>query len=116
MIDRFGQIQPKLFFACDGYWYAGKRIEIADKLDVVIKNLLTAEQVVIVPYLGEAKQVASKLPRATDLETFIAPYAAKTVECERLPFDHPLYILFSSARPACRNASCIARAESCCSI
>jgi acetoacetyl-CoA synthetase len=96
VIDRFGQIQPKLFFACDGYWYAGKRIEIADKLDVVIKNLLTAEQVVIVPYLGEAKQVASKLPRASDLETFIAPFAAKTVEFERLPFDHPLYILFSS--------------------
>lgn len=96
VIDRFGQIQPKLFFACDGYWYAGKRIEIADKLDVVIKNLLTAEQVVIVPYLGEAKQVASKLPRATDLEAFIAPFTAKTVEFERLPFDHPLYILFSS--------------------
>jgi acetoacetyl-CoA synthetase len=96
VIDRFGQIQPKLFFACDGYWYAGKKIDIASKLDVVVKNLLTAEKVIIVPYLGEAKAVASRLPRATDLDAFIAPFAAKKVEFERLPFDHPLYILFSS--------------------
>lgn len=96
VIDRFGQIQPKLFFACDGYWYAGKKIGIAEKLDVVIKNLLTAEQVIIVPYLGEAKEVASKLPRATDLDSFVASFPAKQVAFERLPFDHPLYILFSS--------------------
>ena len=96
VIDRFGQIQPKLFFACDGYWYAGKKIPIADKLDVVVKNLLSAEKVVVVPYLGEAKETAAKLSRAADLDSFIAPFAAKEVEFERLPFDHPLYILFSS--------------------
>ncbi len=96
VIDRFGQIQPKLFFACDGYWYAGKRIAIGEKLETVVKNLLTAEQVVIVPYLGEAKETAAKLLRATDLDSFIAPFAAKPVTFERLPFDHPLYILFSS--------------------
>jgi acetoacetyl-CoA synthetase len=96
VIDRFGQIQPKLFFSCDGYWYAGKKIEIASKLDIVTKNLLTAEKVIIVPYLGEAKETAAKLSRATDLDSFIAPFAAKKVEFERLPFDHPLYILFSS--------------------
>lgn len=96
VIDRFGQIQPKLFFSCDGYWYAGKKIQIAEKLDVVIKNLLTAEKVVLVNYLGEAKETAAKLSRATDLDSFIAPFAAKPVEFEQLPFDHPLYILFSS--------------------
>ena len=96
VIDQFGQIQPKLFFSCDGYWYAGKKIKIGEKLDVVVKNLLTAEKVILVPYLGEAKETAAKLSRATDLESFIAPFAAKKVEFERLPFDHPLYILFSS--------------------
>jgi acetoacetyl-CoA synthetase len=96
VIDRFGQIEPKLFFTCDGYWYAGKKIEIGDKLETVVKNLLTAEKIVIVPYLGEAKETASKLSRATDLQSFIAPYEARKVEFERLPFDHPLYILFSS--------------------
>jgi len=96
VIDRFGQIAPKLFFACDGYWYAGKKIQTADKLDVVVKNLLSAEKVIIVPYLGEAKEVATRVPRATDLDSFIAPFAAKKVSFERLGFDHPLYILFSS--------------------
>jgi acetoacetyl-CoA synthetase len=96
VIDRFGQIEPKLFFACDGYWYAGKKIQIGEKLQTVVKNLPTAQKVIIVPYLGEAKDTAAKLPRATDLDSFLAPYQAKKVEFERLPFDHPLYILFSS--------------------
>ncbi len=96
VIDRFGQIQPKLFFTCDGYWYAGKKILIADKLDVVVKNLLSVEKVIVVPYLGEAKETAAKLSRATDLDSFTASFPAKKVEFERLPFEHPLYILFSS--------------------
>jgi len=96
VIDRFGQIEPKLFFTCDGYWYAGKKIQIAEKLQTVVKNLLTAQKVIVVPYLGEAKETAAALPRATDLDSFIVPYQAKKVEFERLPFDHPLYILFSS--------------------
>lgn len=96
VIDRFGQIQPKLFFSCDGYWYAGKKLAIGEKLETVAKNLLTAEKVIIVPYLGEAKQTAAGLARGIDLDTFLAPYQPKKVEFERLPFDHPLYILFSS--------------------
>ena len=96
VIDRFGQIQPKLFFSCDGYWYAGKKIQIGEKLETVVKNLLTTEKVILVPYLGEARETAAKLSRATDLDSFLAPYPAEKVEFERLPFDHPLYILFSS--------------------
>ncbi len=96
VIDRFGQIQPKVFFSCDGYWYAGKRIEVAEKLKIVIQNLPSADHVVIVPYLGDAEAVASKLPRAKSLPKFIESYQPKQVEFERLPFEHPLYILFSS--------------------
>lgn len=96
VIDRFGQIEPKLFFACDGYWYAGKKINIEEKLQTVVKNLLTAQKIIIVPYLEEAKETAASLPRATDLDSFIEPFQAKAVEFERLSFDHPLYILFSS--------------------
>jgi acetoacetyl-CoA synthetase len=44
VIDRFGQIEPKLFFACDGYWYAGKKIQIGEKLQTVVKNLPTARR------------------------------------------------------------------------
>jgi acetoacetyl-CoA synthetase len=94
--DRFGQIEPKVFVACDGYWYAGKRVEIADKLKIIAANLPTAGKVVIVPYLGEAAAVAKNLPRAVDLDAFLAPFAPKALAFERLPFDHPIYILYSS--------------------
>jgi acetoacetyl-CoA synthetase len=96
VIDRFGQIEPKAFFACDGYWYGGKRISIADKLAAIVGNLPSAKQIVIVPYLGEAEAVAKRLPRAAALDSFLAPYAPKPVSFARLPFDHPVYILYSS--------------------
>ena len=96
VLDRFGQIEPKLFVACDGYWYAGKRIEIAAKLKTIVDGLPTVNRVVIVTYLGGAATVAERLPHAVDLETFLAPFAPKPVTFARLPFDHPLYILYSS--------------------
>jgi len=96
VLDRFGQIEPKVFVACDGYWYAGKRVEIADKLKTIASSLPTAGKVVIVPYLGEAAAIAKNLPRAVDLEAFLAPFAPKAVAFERLSFDHPIYILYSS--------------------
>ena len=50
----------------------------------------------IVDYLGEAEAVAKALPRGTTLTAFLQPFTAKPVTFERLPFDHPIYILFSS--------------------
>jgi acetoacetyl-CoA synthetase len=96
VLDRFGQIEPKVFVTVDGYWYNGKQIEIAGKLDTVAKELTTAATVVIVPYLGKAAEVAAKVPRAKSLEDFLKPYAVKPLTFERLPFNHPVYILFSS--------------------
>ncbi len=96
VLDRFGQIEPKLFFACDGYWYNGKRISIAEKLQRIAGNLPSAGKIVIVPYLGEADAVAGKLPRGISLDAFLAPFAPKALRFTRLPFDHPIYILYSS--------------------
>jgi acetoacetyl-CoA synthetase len=96
VLDRFGQIEPKVFVACDGYWYAGKRVEVADKLKVIAANLPTAGKVVIVPYLGAAAAIAKNLPRAVDLDAFLAPFEPKPLAFERLPFEHPIYILYSS--------------------
>jgi acetoacetyl-CoA synthetase len=95
VLDRFGQIEPKIFVACDGYWYAGKRIDIAGKLKIIAENLPTAG-IVIVPYLGDGKAVAENLPRAVDLDAFLAPFTPREIAFERLPFDHPIYILYSS--------------------
>jgi acetoacetyl-CoA synthetase len=86
VLDRFGQIEPKLFIACDGYWYNGKQIEVADKLRAIAEKLISAEAVVVVPYLGEAEIVAANVPRAVSLDAFLAPFAAAELVFERLPF------------------------------
>jgi acetoacetyl-CoA synthetase len=96
VLDRFGQIEPKLFFVCDGYWYGGKRIEVAGKVAEIAAELPTARKVVVVPHLGIAADVAAGIPRGVALEDFIAPFEAKPVRFVRVAFDQPLYILFSS--------------------
>jgi acetoacetyl-CoA synthetase len=96
VLDRFGQIEPKLFFACDGYWYNGKRIDVADKVAEVTSKLPGLNRAVIVTYLGEAEAVAEKAAKGIALDAALEPFRAKDVEFTRLPFDHPLYILFSS--------------------
>ena len=95
-LDRFGQIEPKLFIAADGYYYAGKVIDNADKLQEIAAGLPGAPPIIVVPYLGRATETAARLPNARTLEAALAPYTAKPVEFTRLPFSHPLYILFSS--------------------
>jgi acetoacetyl-CoA synthetase len=96
VLDRFGQIEPKLFVTVDGYWYNGKPISIADKLATVAKQLTSAATVVIVSYLGDAAKAAVQVPRARTLEDFLKTYAPKPLTFERLPFNHPVYILYSS--------------------
>ncbi|TCT01586.1 acetoacetate--CoA ligase [Aquabacter spiritensis] len=97
VLDRFGQIQPKVFFCCDGYWYNGKRVAIADKLVQVAAGLPSAAKIVVVPYLGEAEAVAERLaPRGATLDSFLEAYAPTSVTFERVPFNQPLYICFSS--------------------
>jgi acetoacetyl-CoA synthetase len=96
VLDRFGQIEPKVFVTVDGYWYNGKRIALADKLAGIVQQLPTAQTVVVVRYLDDADQVAAGLPRAVTLEAFLKPHAARPLTFERLPFNHPVYILYSS--------------------
>jgi acetoacetyl-CoA synthetase len=96
VLDRFGQIEPKLFVACDGYWYNGKAIDVAPKLATIAAELKSAGTVVIVPYLDRAEAVAASIPRAVTLTRFTEMFPAAPLAFERLPFDHPIYILFSS--------------------
>jgi len=95
-LDRFGQIAPKLFIAADGYYYAGKVIDNADKLAEIAAGLPGAPPVIVVSYLGRAEATAARLPNALSLEAALAPYAPAPIRYERLPFAHPIYILFSS--------------------
>jgi len=96
VLDRFGQIEPKVFVTVDGYWYNGKPIRLLDRLKPIVAQLPSAGRVVVVDYLGEAEMVAKQVPRATTLAAFLAPFSARPLVFERLPFHHPVYILFSS--------------------
>ncbi|MDP2731964.1 MAG: acetoacetate--CoA ligase [Hoeflea sp.] len=93
--DRFGQIEPKLFISCDGYWYNGKRQEVTAKL-TEISAALKPNATVIVPLLDDAETVAAAVDGAVTLAGFVAGHAAAPIVYEKLPFSHPLYILFSS--------------------
>ncbi|MCP4381919.1 MAG: acetoacetate--CoA ligase [Hyphomicrobiales bacterium] len=95
-LDRFGQIAPEVLIACDGYYYAGKTIDIADKVSEIVAGLPGDPTVVIVPYLGRADEVAAGIANAKSLDETTAPYKPRPVTFLRLPFSHPLYILFSS--------------------
>jgi acetoacetyl-CoA synthetase len=94
VLDRFGQIEPKLFIVCDGYWYNGKLQDVAAKVCAIEPRLNVP--VLVVPYAGDAKALAATLKDGRTLADFTAPFSAKTVVYEALPFSHPLYILFSS--------------------
>ncbi|RPI38893.1 MAG: acetoacetate--CoA ligase, partial [Betaproteobacteria bacterium] len=95
VLDRFGQIEPKILFAADGCFYGGQAIDMMDRVAQIAASLPTLERVVIVPYT-RARPDLSKVANADDVHDFMAPYAPKTIAFARLPFDHPLYVLYSS--------------------
>ena len=95
VLDRFGQVEPKVLFCCDGYFYNGKTVETLPRLAEIVAQLPTVKKAVVVPYIT-GKPDATKLPRGVRLDDFIAPFAAKEIAYKRMPFNHPLYILYSS--------------------
>ncbi|MDH5286043.1 MAG: acetoacetate--CoA ligase [Betaproteobacteria bacterium] len=98
VIDRFGQIAPRVLFTVDGYWYNGKPIAILDKVAEIVERLPTVERVVVVPYLGDVGG-ANEFPPlrgGSTWEAFVAPFDAGAIAYAELPFGHPLYILYSS--------------------
>ena len=94
VLDRFGQIEPKLFITCDAYWYNGKKQDVAEKARAVVAKL--GVPALVVPYAGDAAAAAATIGNAQTLSDFIAPFAAGEIAFTPLPFAHPLYILFSS--------------------
>jgi len=95
VLDRFGQIGPKVLFSADGYYYNGKAHDCLEKLQDILAELPTLRQLVIVPYTRQQPALEA-LPGARMLADFIAPYSPGDIEFAQLPFAHPLYILYSS--------------------
>ncbi|KON80177.1 acetoacetate--CoA ligase [Azoarcus sp. PA01] len=98
VLDRFGQTEPKLMIACDGYWYGGKAIDVRPKLAELAAQLPSVKRVVVVPYLAAGAALdLSRVPGAVSYDDFVAPHRAATEpQYVRLPFNHPLYVMYSS--------------------
>jgi acetoacetyl-CoA synthetase len=90
VLDRFGQIEPKVLFCADGYLYNGREFDSQEKASQVLEQLPSVEECVVVDYLGAPAKAG------TPLYDFLEPFDAGEIDFERVEFDHPLYILYSS--------------------
>jgi acetoacetyl-CoA synthetase len=96
VLDRFGQIEPTIFVAADGYYYNGKTIDVTAKIGEVLERLPTVKAALIVDYIGKSVEAASRIEKAHAWDTVLSSRQPVQMTFERLPFDHPIYILFSS--------------------
>jgi acetoacetyl-CoA synthetase len=90
VLDRFGQIEPKVLFCADGYLYNGREFDSQDKASQVLDQLPSVEECVVIDYLGAPAKAG------TSLYDFLEPFDAGEIDFERVEFNHPLYILYSS--------------------
>ena len=95
VLDRFGQIEPKVLVSADGYFYGGAAHDSLRKLGAVMRSLPTVEHTVVVPYANERPDIGG-VSRAVLWEDFVGSGDPGPVHFEQVPFDHPLYILYSS--------------------
>ena len=95
VLDRFGQIEPKILFTADAYLYGGKVHDCLERVAQIAAHLPTLERVVVVPHVGQAPDLEA-IPQAAWWSDFVAPFSAGEIAFEQLPFNHPLYIMYSS--------------------
>ena len=95
VIDRFGQIQPKLLFACDGYLYNGKTIDSSQIVEALCNQIKSIQCLVIVPVIHKFKTTTSERGGIL-FENFLIKENTPKLVFEQLPFDHPLFIMYSS--------------------
>jgi acetoacetyl-CoA synthetase len=95
VLDRFGQIAPRVLFCADGYRYAGRELDSLRTVTEIATRIPSVERVVVVPYLRPDLPI-DHVPRAVSYQRFIATTASASPGFERLPFDHPLYVMYSS--------------------
>jgi acetoacetyl-CoA synthetase len=95
VLDRFGQIEPRLLSAADGYFYGGKCHDVLPRVAEIVRALPSVEHAVIVPYANPEPSIAG-VPRSRRWREWVGAGEAPEPAFEPLPFNHPLYILYSS--------------------
>ncbi|MCX5917756.1 MAG: acetoacetate--CoA ligase [Deltaproteobacteria bacterium] len=102
-LDRLGQIEPKVLFTVNGYYYKGKAFSSVANAAEVAKGIPSLKKVVVATYPDE-KPDLSQIPKAIRWEDFLSPEREPALQFEQLPFDQPVYIMFSSGttgKPKC---------------
>jgi acetoacetyl-CoA synthetase len=103
VLERFGQIEPKVLFCADGYRYNGEEHDSLERVREIAEKLPSVRKVVVVPHLNPDVDV-SDVPKAVRLDEWLRRYTPGNIAFAQLPFDHPLYILFTSGttgKPKC---------------
>ena len=95
VLDRFGQTKPKILFTADGYYYNGKSHDSLHRVKEIVAELPSVEKVIVLPLLDD-NPVTSDILGAETLKSFTENYEAGDIEFAQLPFNHPLYIMYSS--------------------
>ena len=102
VIERFGQIEPKILITADGYNFNGKEINITEKIKQVVDLLPSIEQIILVPVLNSNEKYSSK--KTITYNNLLIKYKSSSLEFKKLNLNHPLYIMFSSGttgKPKC---------------
>ena len=95
VVDRFGQIAPRVLFGVDGYFFNGRRHDTLSRLSEVVDRIPSIERVVVVPYTSSSPDLGATA-HAVLWEDFVAGLAPSAISFEALPFDHPLFVMYSS--------------------
>lgn len=95
VLDRFGQIKPKVLFTANGYSFKGKKFDSLGRVSDILKEIPSVEKVVVVPYTEQDPDI-SGLPKAVAYSEFKSKGPAPEIDFRQLPADHPLYIMFTS--------------------
>ena len=102
-LDRLGQIEPKVLFTVNGYFYKGKVFSSLENAAEVAGGIPSLEKMVVVTYSDDSPDL-SAVPKAVHWEAFLSQEEEPPLEFEQLPFDHPVFIMFSSGttgKPKC---------------
>jgi len=103
VVERFGQIEPKVLFCADGYRYNGEQHDSLARVAEIVEKLPSVRKVIVVPHLDPNVDV-SDVPKAVRLDEWLRRYTPGEIAFAQLPFDHPVYILFTSGttgKPKC---------------
>jgi len=103
VVDRLGQIEPKVFFTVDGYFYKGKAFDSLSNAAQVVQAMPSVQKVIVTSYTEDNPDI-STVPKAVHFQEVLSQERGLGIEFEQLPFDHPLFIMFSSGttgKPKC---------------